>query len=75
MADLDPKDHDKFRAYRARKRAAGLREIRFWVPDVRSQEFREQSAREAEALRDCAGEVETMAWIDALHEADAGLWD
>lgn len=75
MADRDPRDHDKFRAYRARKKAAGLREVRFWVPDVRSPAFRDRSAREAEALRACAGEIDTMEWIEALQGADRGLWD
>ncbi len=41
---------DKFSAYRARKRAAGLREVRLWVPDTRSPEFRKEAARQAALL-------------------------
>ena len=75
MNDQSPKRHDKFKAYRARKKAAGLREVRFWVPDVHTKEFWEASVREAEALKNCPGEEETMQWIEALHAEDPGMWD
>jgi hypothetical protein len=64
MTDLSPKRHDKFRAYRARKKAAGLREIRRWVPDVRTREFWEASVRCAEILKN-----------ERLHAEDPGMWD
>lgn len=75
MNDLTPKRHDKFRAYRARKKAAGLREIRMWVPDVNSKEFWEQSVRESEILRNAPEEEETMQWIEALRAEDPEGWD
>ncbi len=73
--DLSPKRQDKFKAYRARKKAAGLREIRLWVPDVRTKEFWEASVREAEALKRCPGEADTMRWIEALYDEQPGMWD
>lgn len=75
MTGLSPKRQDKFRAYRARKKAAGLREIRMWVPDVRTKEFREASERGSAALRGHPSEEETMQWIEALHAEDPGMWD
>ena len=75
MTDLSPKRHDKFRAYRARKKAAGLREVRMWVPDVRSKEFWEASVRCAEALKGHPSEEETMQWIEAMQADDPGMWD
>ncbi|MBA4748605.1 MAG: DUF3018 family protein [Sphingopyxis sp.] len=45
-----PQHPDKFRVYRARKRAAGLREVRMWVPDTRSPAFRNEAARQAALL-------------------------
>ncbi len=75
MTDLSPKRHDKFRAYRARKKAAGLREVRFWVPDVRSKEFWKQSVREAHVLRNAPEEEETERLFDALHAEDPDCWD
>lgn len=75
MTDLSPKRHDKFRAYRAKKKAEGLREVRLWLPDVRSQEFWDQSVRAAEALRGHASEEETMRWIEALCAEQPGMFD
>ena len=66
MNDLSPKRQDKFRAYRARKKAAGLREIRMWVPDVRTKEFWAKSVRCAEILKHAPEEEETMQFIEAL---------
>jgi hypothetical protein len=70
MNDLSPKRHDKFRAYRARKKAAGLREIRLWVPDVNAPGFWEASVREAAFLR---GRPEEF--FEKLHAEDPGMWD
>jgi hypothetical protein len=75
MTDLSPKRHDKFRAFRARKKAAGLREIRMWVPDVRTKEFWEASVRCAEILKNDPSDEETMQWIEALQSEDPGMWD
>jgi hypothetical protein len=49
MADLDP-PRSKFAAYRARKKAAGLREIRMWVPDTRTPAFKAEARRQAALL-------------------------
>ena len=45
-----PPRQSKFQAYRARKRAAGLREIRMWVPDLRLPEVRAEARRQAALL-------------------------
>ncbi|MGH6785341.1 MAG: antitoxin MazE-like protein [Novosphingobium sp.] len=75
MTDLSPERHDKFKAYRARKKAEGLREVRRWVPDVSSAAFREASRREAEALRNAPEEEETMQFIEALIAEDPDFFD
>lgn len=75
MNDLSPERPDKFRAYRARKKAAGLREIRLWVPDVHAPGFWEQSVREAELLKNHPSEEETSQWIEALIAEDPGMFD
>jgi Protein of unknown function (DUF3018) len=49
MAEFDP-PRSKFSAYRARKKAAGLREIRMWVPDTRTPEFKAEAKRQAALL-------------------------
>lgn len=70
-----PERPNKFKAYRARKKAAGLREVRFWVPDVHTKEFWEASVREAEILRNAPEEEETERFFDALHAEDPDCWD
>lgn len=75
MNELSPKRHDKFRAYRARRKAAGLREVRIWVPDVNAPDFWEQSVLAAAILRDAPEEAETMLFIEAIQADSAGDWD
>jgi hypothetical protein len=71
MADLDPR-RSKFAAYRARKKAAGLREIRMWVPDLESPEFRAEAARQAALLDQTEEEREISAFMVA---AAAEAWN
>lgn len=75
MNDSSPPRQDKFRAYRARKKAKGLREIRMWVPDVNAPGFWERSVLAAAILRDAPEEEETMLFIEALQADRFGDWD
>lgn len=75
MNDASPQPQDKFRAYRARKKAQGLREIRMWVPDMNAPAFWERSVLAAAILRDAPEEEETMLFIEALQADNAGNWD
>ena len=75
MNDLSPNRPDKFKAYRARKKDAGLREMRIWVPDVNAPGFWERSVLAAAILRDAPDEEETMLFIEALQADMAGDWD
>ena len=52
---------DKFRRYRAKKKAQGLREVRLWVPDVNAPGFREEAERQAKLLRGTPGEQDAKA--------------
>ena len=63
MADLDP-PRSKFAAYRARKKAAGFKEIRRWVWDVNSPAFVEQLRLEAEILKATPEEKEALDFIE-----------
>ncbi len=66
MNDLSPESQNKFAAYRARKKAAGYKEIRRWVWDVNSPAFIEQLRREAEVLKNAPEEKEAMDFIEAV---------
>ncbi len=70
MNDLSPERTNKFKTYRARKKAAGFKEIRRWVWDVNSPAFKEQLRREAEILNDAPEEKDAMDFIEALRAED-----
>ena len=58
-----PKDQDKFRRYRANKKARGLREIRLWVRDPNTPEFKDEMKRAAAELGKSKAEHEAMDFI------------
>lgn len=72
MNDLSPKQTDKFRTYRARKKAAGLREVRMWVPDVNSTEFQQALDAQIDRINASEDEREVMIFCEA-HAAE--VWD
>ena len=66
-----PPRHDKFRAYRARKKAAGLREIRRWGPNIDDPAFRAKLARDMETTSRQEDEQDVMIFLD---QATEELW-
>jgi Protein of unknown function (DUF3018) len=66
MNDASPVKSDKFRAYRARKKAQGLREVRFWVPDMRSAAFKAEARRQAYLLDQSIDEREAAEMMSSL---------
>jgi hypothetical protein len=72
MNDLSPKRTDKFKAYRARKKAAGLREVRMWVPDFDAPGFQEELDREIEAINRSRDSKRVLAQIE---RAAAEVWN
>ncbi len=61
---------DKFRRYRATRRARGMKLLRVWVPDPQAPGFREEAYRQALLLRGAAEEREALDFIEAV--ADRG---
>jgi hypothetical protein len=72
MNDLSPKRVDKFRAYRARKKAAGLSEVRMWVPDVNTPEFIAKLDSQIQRINASEDEREVMIFCEA-HAAE--VWN
>ena len=72
MNDLSPQRTDKFRTYRARKKAAGLREVRMWVPDVNAPEFQQALDAQIERINMSEDEREVMIFCEA-HAAE--MWE
>lgn len=56
--------------HRARLRAAGLRPIQIWVPDVRAPSFRSEAHRQSAAVAVSAHAGEDQAFIDAVSALD-----
>jgi hypothetical protein len=61
---------DKFRRYRAARRAGGMRMLRVWVPDPRAPGFAEEARRQAALLRGAPEEEDALGFIEAV--ADFG---
>ncbi len=68
MNNSSPARHDKFRAYRARKRAKGLREIRMWVPDVNAPRFQDELEDQIARINASEDEREVMIFCEAAAE-------
>lgn len=52
--------------HRAALRAAGLRPIQIWVPDVRSSAFASEAHRQSLAVAESRHEQENQAFIDEI---------
>jgi hypothetical protein len=55
--------------HRAALRAAGLRPIQIWVPDVRSRSFAAKAHRQSLAVAGSPHEEEDQAFIDAISDS------
>ena len=63
----------KSRRYRDRKRAAGLRQVRLGLPDVRSPAFEAEARRQARVVAASTAEEDAMRFLEALQaEQDLG---
>lgn len=65
-------DPAKFRRYRERMKALGLKEVRVWVADPAAPGFAEDLERQAAVLRGAAEEREALAFIESA--ADVEGW-
>jgi hypothetical protein len=52
-------------------RAAGLRPIQIWVPDVRSKSFAVQARRQSSAIAKSAQEQDDLAFIESVADWNA----
>jgi len=62
---------DRVAKHRAALRAAGLRPLQLWVPDVRSPSFADQAHRQSRAVALSSGESADQAFVDAISEHNA----
>jgi hypothetical protein len=57
--------------HRQSPRAAGLRQIQIWVPDVRSKSFAVQARRQSLAIARSAQEKDDLAFIESVADWNA----
>jgi hypothetical protein len=62
---------DRVAKHRAALRAAGLRPIQIWGPDVRSSAFASAAHRQSLAVAESRQEQADQAFIDEISERDA----
>ena len=62
---------DRVEKYRAALRAAGLRPIQIWVPDVRSRSFPSKAHRQSLAVAKSRHAQEDQEFVDAISDSDA----
>lgn len=55
---------DKFRRYRGRQAAKGMKLLRMWVPDPNAPGFRDEAERQARLLRGASEEAEALDFIE-----------
>jgi hypothetical protein len=56
----------RVRKHREALRAAGLRPIEIWVPDVRSKYFAAQARRQSRAIARSLQEADDLAFLESL---------
>lgn len=61
---------ERVQKHRAALRAAGLRPIQIWVPDVRSRAFAAKAHRQSLAVARSRHAAEDQAFIDAITDQD-----
>jgi hypothetical protein len=61
---------DRVRRHRQSLRAAELKPVQIWVPDTRSESFRQKCERESRLLVADPHEAETLAWIEEVADTD-----
>jgi hypothetical protein len=62
---------ERVRKHRAALRAAGLRPIQIWVPDVRSRAFAAKAHRQSLAVARSPHARKDQVFIDAISDSDA----
>lgn len=62
---------ERVQKHRKALRAAGLRPIQIWVPDVRSRRFAAQARRQSLAIAASDQEKDDLAFIESIADSSA----
>jgi hypothetical protein len=61
---------ERVRKHRDSLRAAGLKPVQLWIPDTRSESFRQKCERESLSLVGDPQEAEMLVWIAEVADTD-----
>jgi hypothetical protein len=61
---------ERVRRHRQQLRAEGLKPIQIWIPDTRSESFRQKCERESLSLVSDPQEAEILTWIAEVSDTD-----
>lgn len=61
---------ERVQKHRAALRAAGMRPVQIWVPDVRRPGFAEECRRQSASLHGDPLEADTLQWLAAVADED-----
>jgi hypothetical protein len=70
-----PTPPDKFRRYRDRQKARGLKEVRRWVYDLDAPGVREKLAAEIARINASPDNQEVLDFIEAAADFSGWVWD
>ena len=65
---------DKYKAYRERKKAAGLKQVRIWTLDPHAAGFQERMATDWARINACKEEREILREVELGMAEDAKDW-
>lgn len=61
---------ERVRAHREALRAAGLKPLQIWVPDIARPGFADECRRQSALLRNDRQESEVLEWLEAVADTD-----
>ncbi|MEA3292525.1 MAG: antitoxin MazE-like protein [Pseudomonadota bacterium] len=61
-------DQNRFKRFRDRRKAQGMKELRMWVFDPQAHEIKREARRQSLSLRNDSAEAETMDFIEAVSD-------
>ena len=64
---------ERVRKHRKQLRADGMKPIQIWIPDTRSESFRQKCERESVSLAADPLEADTLAWIAEVADTDGWI--
>lgn len=68
MPGINRDSDDKWRRYRERLKAKGMRQMHIWVPDTKQQGFAEEIHRQLALIEQAGEEEETLDFIESAFD-------